>query len=364
MWPPPRSFIAGTAAARHLERAPEVDVHRAPPLVERRSRSKVLRLPSWKALLTRTSTPPKDSTAVATAASHEAGSVMSRRDGLGLAPEGPHLVGHGLALLERAGAEHDVGAVLGEEQRDVAAHAGADARTRWRPCPRAATGGGTPACGPRARLLLVVDERGDLGGERGDLVAQLVGRAALERRPGPGRRPCRGRCAGRPRCVRPRPPSASASVQRPGQRADRERARRPGPPRRAARGRTSMPAAMPPFGRALRQPAVAPLGGPAHGRRATTRRPRSAGGPAPGGVGRRRRRTATACPWWLGNSSVEGGAHRVDGLVEQPAPLGERHAERLELALRRGPAPTPRIARPPESASSVAHALATTSGCR
>ena len=55
-----------------------------------------------------------------------------------------------------------------------------------------------------------------------------------------------------------------------------------------------------------------------------------------GCTGRGRWPTSSNCqrsPWCDGELVGERGPHGVDGLVEQPPAVGERHAERVELAL-------------------------------
>ena len=72
---------------------------------------------------------PNRSTVASTAAWHDSASVMSRRERQGLGGRASATSSATAShLLDGAGAEGDVGAVLGEEQRDVAAHARADAR--------------------------------------------------------------------------------------------------------------------------------------------------------------------------------------------------------------------------------------------
>ena len=95
----------------------------------------------------------------------------------------------------------------------------------------------------------------------------------------------------------------------------------------------SMPAAMPPSGDALREPAVARAPPPGAWPAWTSRRPRSAAAAARAAGAGRGPRTASRAPWWRRELVGQRGPHGVDGLVEQPAAVGERHLEGVELAL-------------------------------
>ncbi len=109
----------------HLQRAPEVDVHRGAPLVERRGLEGLVVAVLEGVVDEHVETPePFDGGVDRCGARVGVGDVEA--DGFGTAAERPHLRRHLLAALHRSGAEHDVGAVLREQHRDVAAHARSD----------------------------------------------------------------------------------------------------------------------------------------------------------------------------------------------------------------------------------------------
>ena len=115
--------------------------------------------------------------------------------------------------------------------------------------------------------------------------------------------------------------------------------------------------------RALRQPAVAALGGPPHGRLRRAAHPDRHGRPARAADAGPTSSNCQRSPWCDANSSVS--AARTASMASSSSrPRSAKGTSSASNSPSTWPVPTPRIARPPDSWSSVAHALATASGCR
>src|SRR4051812_5162908 len=280
--------------------------------------------PPWKALFTRMSMPPSSAAARSASSKHASGSTTSQRTGSARRPR---------ASTSYATAS-SFASVRPPSTMSAPCCASASEMSRPMPGPMPDTtatlfSNNTYLCPPSSAR-----ERGaDLGAEALDLLDQLVHR--------PRARPDLdltdterlvlgehvGQLLGRPAEARPGVPRGLAHVDRPGDRADVDRVV---PAHRRAVRADEFDGLR--GDRALRQPAVTPLGGPAQRRLRRTSDPdgRSAGLDRPRALPVALERPARS----VGHRVLVGerGAHRVDRLVQQAPPLGEVQPEQLELA--------------------------------
>ena len=339
---------------REPERAEQVDVEDAPPVVEvglldeRRPGCSGRRCaPARRCGRTR-------ARAASTRRWQSSGLVMSVGTASARRPRARTAGGHLLEHRGGARGEHDVGAFARAGERDLARRCRGRCRRRWRrgrsssiASPRWArcgitsrpkasiwsTARRTSACGSGRRS----GRRPSACSSRSDAAMRLA-RARARVRPEVERRACRRRAT---RCWR------------------RSRSARRRAPAGGARGSSAICAGQLVAERALRQPAVAARGGAPQRRRACCRRPRSAAAAAaPAAGGARRRAPCQTRPVVLRVLVAERRRDDVDAPRRAACRAARSRRRASANSPSRWPAPTPRMTRPPESASSVANAFA------